>query len=86
MIEKNRSVFWPVIENNPKYEYLKSLIKNDDTWNADKNANMKLEEISDKYDYPLTSVKNWIHKGKIDLGKTMKEKYPDLYDMWKDVA
>jgi DNA-directed RNA polymerase specialized sigma24 family protein len=85
MIEKNRSVFWPIIESNSKYNGLVSLIKKDDNWELVKNDNMKLEDIAKKYSYPLSSVKNWLHKGKLDLDKTMKTKNQDLYEMWQDV-
>jgi len=85
MIEKNRSVFWPIIESNSKYNGLVSLIKKDDNWELVKNDNMKLEDIAKKYSYPLSSVKNWLHKGKLDLDKIMKTKNQDLYEMWQDV-
>ena len=86
MLEKNRSVFVPIIEANfNKYGRLLDLLKRDDTWETSKYENQKLEDISAKYTYPLSSVKNWLHKGKLDLDKAMKTKNKDLYEMWLDV-
>ena len=85
MVEKNRSVFMPVIEANKKYWGLLDLIKKEDTWEANKHVNQKLEDIAEKYTYPLSSVKNWLHKGKLDLDKCMKTKNSELYEMWLDV-
>lgn len=85
MVEKNRSVFVPVIESSKKYASLLDLIKKEDSWEKNKYVNQKLEDIAAKYTYPLSSVKNWLHKGKLDLDKSMKTKNSDLYEMWLDV-
>jgi len=86
MVEKNRSVFVPVIEANiNKYGGLLDLLKKEPKWEENKHENQKLEDISAKYSFPLSSVKNWLHKGKLDLDKAMKSKNSDLYEMWLDV-
>lgn len=46
----------------------------------------KLDDIAYDNNIPISSVKNWLRKGRIALQEIVKEKYPVLYDMYTDVA
>lgn len=46
----------------------------------------KLDDIAYDNNIPISSVKNWLRKGRIALQQIVKEKYPTLYDMYTDVA
>lgn len=45
---------------------------------------LTLEQISAKYDYPMTSIKNWVNKGKIYLRESLMKNHKELFEMWKD--
>jgi RNA polymerase sigma factor (sigma-70 family) len=44
--------------------------------------NKKIEDIAIDNNVPVSSVKNWLRKGKVVLNETIKERYPALYDMY----
>lgn len=44
--------------------------------------NKKIEDIATDNNVPVSSVKNWLRKGKVVLNQTIKERYPALYDMY----
>ena len=44
--------------------------------------NKKIEDIAIDNDVPVSSVKNWLRKGKVVLNETIKERYPALYTMY----
>lgn len=46
----------------------------------------KIDEIAYDNNIPISSVKNWLRKGKIALQDIVKAQYPILYDMYADLA
>ncbi len=46
--------------------------------------NKKIEDIATDNNVPVSSVKNWLRKGKDVLRDTIREKYADLYNMYTD--
>lgn len=46
---------------------------------------MKLCDIGKKYGYPLSSVKNWIHKGKMKMNDEIRLHHRELLSMWNEV-
>ena len=46
--------------------------------------NKKIEDIATDNNVPISSVKNWLRKGKDVLRDTIKERYRDLYNMYTD--
>lgn len=44
--------------------------------------NKKIEDIAIDNDVPVSSVKNWLRKGKVVLNETIKMRYPALYNMY----
>jgi RNA polymerase sigma factor (sigma-70 family) len=44
--------------------------------------NKKIEEIAADNNVPITSVKNWLRKGKTVLSETIREHYAALYEMY----
>ena len=42
----------------------------------------KIDDIATDNSIPVSSVKNWLRKGKVELQNIIKNKYPDLYDMY----
>lgn len=44
--------------------------------------NKKIEDIATDNNVPVSSVKNWLRKGKVVLNETIKERYPALYEMY----
>lgn len=46
----------------------------------------KIDDIARDNQIPVSSVKNWIRKGKIELQEIIKNKYSVLYDMYTDIA
>lgn len=42
----------------------------------------KIDDIAIDNMIPLSSVKNWLRRGKVELQNIIKNKYPDLYDMY----
>ena len=44
-----------------------------------------LKDISKKYNYSITNVKNWVYKGKNLLKEEMMKNHRELYEMWKEV-
>lgn len=46
--------------------------------------NKKIEDIATDNNVPVSSVKNWLRKGKDVLRDTIKERYRDLYNMYTD--
>ena len=44
--------------------------------------NKKIEDIATDNNIPVSSVKNWLRKGRVVLNDTIKEKYTDLYNMY----
>jgi len=46
----------------------------------------KIDDIARDNQIPISSVKNWIRKGKIELQEIIKNKYSALYDMYQDIA
>lgn len=53
--------------------------------NSEEDKPLTLDQIAEKYDYPITSVKNWVNKGKIKLREAILEQHSDLFEMWKEV-
>lgn len=45
----------------------------------------KIEDIAYDNNIPLSSVKNWLRKGKSELQNIIKHNYPTLYDMYMEV-
>ena len=45
----------------------------------------KIDDIARDNQIPISSVKNWIRKGKIELQEIIKNKYGALYDMYRDI-
>ena len=45
----------------------------------------KIEDIASDNSIPLSSVKNWLRKGKTELQNIIKNNYPALYDMYMEV-
>lgn len=70
---------------NPWLLDLKNCSTDDERWNKLKHVDMKLEDIAKKYDFPITSVKNWIHKGKNIIKQTIQTKNKDIFDMYQDI-
>lgn len=46
----------------------------------------KLDDIAYDNNIPISSVKNWLRKGRIALQEIIKERHPILYDMYADIA
>lgn len=46
--------------------------------------NKKLEEIASDNNIPITSVKNWLRRGRIELNRLVQENYNDLYKIYKN--
>lgn len=46
--------------------------------------NKKIEDIAIDNNVPVSSVKNWLRKGKDVLRDTIQERYADLYNMYTD--
>ena len=46
----------------------------------------KIDEIAYDNNIPISSVKNWLRKGRIALQDVVKKQYPDLYDMYMEMA
>ena len=46
--------------------------------------NKKIEDIAIDNNVPVSSVKNWLRKGKDVLRDTIRERYTDLYNMYTD--
>lgn len=46
--------------------------------------NKKIEDIAIDNNVPVSSVKNWLRKGKDVLRITIQERYADLYNMYTD--
>ena len=44
----------------------------------------KIDDIAIDNSIPVSSVKNWLRKGKVELQNIIKNKYPDLYDMYME--
>ena len=44
----------------------------------------KIDDIAIDNSIPISSVKNWLRKGKVELQNIIKNKYPDLYDMYME--
>lgn len=44
--------------------------------------NKKIEDIATDNNIPISSVKNWLRKGRVVLNNTIKEKYTTLYNMY----
>lgn len=44
----------------------------------------KIDDIAIDNMIPLSSVKNWLRRGKVELQNIIKNKYPDLYDMYME--
>ena len=44
--------------------------------------NKKIEDIAIDNDVPVSSVKNWLRKGKVVLNEMIKMRYPALYNMY----
>ena len=44
--------------------------------------NKKIEDIAIDNNVPVSSVKNWLRKGKDVLRDTIRERYTDLYNMY----
>lgn len=42
----------------------------------------KIDDIAVDNSIPISSVKNWLRRGKVELQNIIKNKYPDLYDMY----
>ena len=42
----------------------------------------KIDDIARDNQIPISSVKNWIRKGRLELREIIKNKYSDLYDMY----
>lgn len=46
----------------------------------------KIEDIAYDNKIPITSVKNWLRKGKTELQGIIRDKYPRLYEMYREIA
>lgn len=46
----------------------------------------KINDIAYDNNIPVTSVKNWLRKGRSELQSIIKDKYTDLYNMYMEVA
>ena len=46
--------------------------------------NKKIEDIAIDNNVPVSSVKNWLRKGKDVLRDKIQERYADLYNMYTD--
>lgn len=46
----------------------------------------KIDDIAVDNSIPVSSVKNWIRRGKVELQNIIKSKYPDLYDMYMEAG
>lgn len=46
----------------------------------------KIEDIAADNNIPISSVKNWLRKGKIVLKETVKERYTTLYNMYTNTS
>lgn len=44
--------------------------------------NKKIDDIAADNRIPVSSVKNWLRKGKVALAETVKERYANLYNMY----
>lgn len=44
----------------------------------------KIDDIATDNNIPVSSVKNWLRRGKSELQNIIKNKYPDLYDMYTE--
>jgi RNA polymerase sigma factor (sigma-70 family) len=53
----------------------------------DKLVNQKkIDNIAYDNNIPVTSVKNWLRKGKTELQSIIKDKYTDLYNMYMEMS
>jgi DNA-directed RNA polymerase specialized sigma24 family protein len=46
----------------------------------------KIDDIAIDNNIPVSSVKNWLRKGKLELQEIIKNKYTDLYDMYMEAG
>jgi DNA-directed RNA polymerase specialized sigma24 family protein len=46
----------------------------------------KIDDIALDNNIPVSSVKNWLRKGKTELQSIIKNNYPTLYDMYMEVG
>ncbi len=46
----------------------------------------KIDDIAFDNNIPISSVKNWLRKGKTELQTIIKNNYPTLYDMYMEVG
>lgn len=46
----------------------------------------KINDIAYDNNIPVTSVKNWLRKGRSELQSVIKDKYTDLYNMYMEAA
>lgn len=56
-----------------------------DTKTREPKKPLSIEEIAKKYNYPITSVKNWVVKGRAQLKNAIFEHHNELYEMWKEI-
>ena len=46
----------------------------------------KIDDIAYDNNIPVSSVKNWLRKGKTELQEIIKNNYSDLYTMYMDLV